>query len=148
MEYPNRDCKLQKYSCGPLGLRLFTHIKPCLWQLLDLTWALSSKNLRVIMHLSMSCPTYPKSGQVGDMVGGWYQDFVPRGGDFVSPLYFELLLPAMQLLWMKFTCSLKSLTFLCKKWLPCVFSTVLYEVYNLLCTSAYFDTKPPTDPLL
>ena len=41
------------------------------------------------MHLSMSCPTYPKSGQVGDMVGSWYQDFVPRGGDFVSPLYLS-----------------------------------------------------------
>ena len=42
-----------------------------------------------LMHLSMSCPTYPKSGQVGDMVGSWYQDFVPRGGDFVSPLYLS-----------------------------------------------------------
>ena len=25
MEYPNRDYKLRKYSCGPLGLRLFTN---------------------------------------------------------------------------------------------------------------------------
>ena len=25
MEYPNRDCKLLKYSCGLLGLRLFTN---------------------------------------------------------------------------------------------------------------------------
>ena len=27
-------------------------------------------------------------------------------------------------------------------------STILYEIYNLLHTSAYFDTKPPTDPLI
>ena len=50
-----------------------------------------------VMHLSMLCPTYPKSGQVGDIVGSWYQDFVPRGGDFVLSLYFVILLPTMQL---------------------------------------------------
>ena len=26
------------------------------------------------MRLSLLCPTYPKSGQVGDFVGGLYQD--------------------------------------------------------------------------
>ena len=31
----------------------------------------------------MLCPTYPKWGQVGDVVGSWYQNFSPRGGDFV-----------------------------------------------------------------
>ena len=28
----------------------------------------------LIMRLSLLCPTYPKSGQVGDFVGGLYQD--------------------------------------------------------------------------
>ena len=28
----------------------------------------------MVMRLSLLCPTYPKSGQVGDFVGGLYQD--------------------------------------------------------------------------
>ena len=53
------------------------------------------ETLVMIMLLSMLCPTYPKSGQVGDVVRSWYQDFVPRGGDFVLSLYFVILLQAM-----------------------------------------------------
>ena len=32
-----------------------------------------------IMHLSMLCPIYPKSSQVVDVVGSWYQDILSRG---------------------------------------------------------------------
>ena len=34
-----------------------------------------------LMHLSLLCPTYLKSGQVGDFVWGLISRLVPRGGD-------------------------------------------------------------------
>ena len=65
------------------------------------------------MHLSMLCPTYPKSGQVGDVVKSWYQDFVARGGDFVLSLYFVIFLPRNAIVNGKVHIHIEAFDFLC-----------------------------------
>ena len=108
------------------------------------TYMCSYAPINVMPHLPQ---VGPNRGPVRELVSR----FFPRGGDFVPPPYFVKIPPGMQLCVVKYTCTLKSLTFprfsSNNDAVLCVFHRFGTKSIIFVHISIFY-TKLPTDPLL